>query len=114
MKLNGTNQHLVCNDDNMLGKSINTINKNTKALLQANKEVDLDVNTEKTKYMLMSHHQNVGQNPNLLTANKFLKNVTHFKYWEQMRMFAKIQFKIFCLPTSPLKYLKIKIHKTIC
>jgi hypothetical protein len=37
-------------DVNILGKNIQ---KNTEALLDASKEVGLEVNSEKTKYMLM-------------------------------------------------------------
>jgi hypothetical protein len=33
-----------------------------KSVIDASKEVGLEVNTEKTKYMLLSHHQNAGQN----------------------------------------------------
>jgi hypothetical protein len=35
------------------------IKKNTEALSEASGEVGLEVNTEKTKYMVVSHHQNV-------------------------------------------------------
>jgi hypothetical protein len=42
----------------------NTMRKNTEALLQASREVGVKVNTEKTKYMVMSHHQNGGHNHN--------------------------------------------------
>jgi hypothetical protein len=38
----------------------NTIKKNTEALLEANREVGLEVNTDETKYMLMFRHQNTG------------------------------------------------------
>jgi hypothetical protein len=33
-------------------------------LIDPSKQVGLEVNTEKTKYMLLSHHQNAGQNYN--------------------------------------------------
>jgi hypothetical protein len=36
--------------------------KNTQTLTEASKDVGLEVNTEKTKYMLLSRHQNAGQN----------------------------------------------------
>jgi hypothetical protein len=44
------------------------------------REVVLEVNTEKTKYLVVSGHQNIGQNYNLLIANKSSENVANFKY----------------------------------
>jgi hypothetical protein len=61
LKLNGTHQLLAYADDvNLLGDNIDTINKNTLTLIDASKEVGLQVNVEKTKYMLVSRGQNAG------------------------------------------------------
>jgi hypothetical protein len=54
--------------------------KNTEALTEASREVSLDVNTEKTKYKVMSRHQNAEQNYDLMTANKYTENVAKFQY----------------------------------
>jgi biotin operon repressor len=63
LKLNGTHQLLVYADDvNLLGDTIGTTNKNTWTLIDASKEVGLEVNADKTRYMLLSRHQNAGQN----------------------------------------------------
>jgi hypothetical protein len=65
LKLNGTHQLLAYIDDvNLLGDHIDTVKKNTETLVDANKEVGLVTNVEKTKYMLLFHHQNAGQNRN--------------------------------------------------
>jgi len=60
LELHGTHELLVYAYDNILGENINNIKKNAEVLLDTRKEVGLEVNTEKTKYMVMSHHQNAG------------------------------------------------------
>jgi hypothetical protein len=61
LKLNGTHQLLVYADNvNLLEDNLDTIKKNTETLIDASKEVGLELNVEKTKYMLLSHHQNIG------------------------------------------------------
>jgi hypothetical protein len=53
LKLNGTHQLLAYADDvNVLEENIYSIQKNTEALLDAGKEVGLEVNPENTKFML--------------------------------------------------------------
>jgi hypothetical protein len=57
-----THQLLAYADDvNVLGDNVNTIKKNMETLIDASKEVGLEINVEKTKYMLLSRHQNVGK-----------------------------------------------------
>jgi hypothetical protein len=57
-----------------------TVKKNTETLMDASKEVDLEINAEKTKYMLLSRHQNVGQNREIKIANRSFENVSQFRY----------------------------------
>jgi sorting nexin-29 len=79
--LNGTHQLLgYANDVNIVGEYIYTIQKNTKALLDASKEVGLEVNPEKTKFVLMSRCQKAGQRKSIKIANRSYEDVAKFKY----------------------------------
>ena len=61
LKLNGTHQLLAYDDDvNILGGSVHTVKENAEALVAATKEIGLDVNTHKTKYMPVFQDQNAG------------------------------------------------------
>jgi hypothetical protein len=82
--LNGTHQLLAYADDvNIVGENIDTIQKNTKALLDASKEVDLEVNPEKTKYMLVSRCQKAGQRQSIKIGNRSFESVQSSNIWEQ-------------------------------
>jgi hypothetical protein len=81
LKLNGTHQFLAYADDvNLLGDNMDTIKKNTETLTDASKAVGLEINIKKTKYMLLSHQQNVGQKRDIKIANRSFGNVLQFKY----------------------------------
>jgi hypothetical protein len=68
LKLNGTHQLMACADDvNLLGDNIK---KNAETLFDASREVGLEINVEKTKYMLLSRHQNAGQIREIKVANR--------------------------------------------
>jgi hypothetical protein len=67
----GTHQLLAYADDvNLLGDNIDTINKNTETFIDASKEVYLEVNVGKTKYMLVSRGHNAGQNRDIKIGHR--------------------------------------------
>jgi hypothetical protein len=81
LKLNGTHQLLAYADDaNLLGDNIDTIKVNAETFIDASKEVGLEINVEKTKYILLSRHQNVGRNRDIKIAYRSYGNVSQLKY----------------------------------
>ena len=125
------NQILVYADDvNILGRSVHTIKKNTKALVFAGTEIELDVNADKTEYMVIYRDQNVGRSHNIKTDNCSFERVELFKYLGttlmnqnsvQEEIKSRLNSRNTCyhsvqnlLSSSlPSKNIKIKIHKTI-
>jgi len=81
LKLNGTHQLLVYADDvNILGGSLHTIKENAEALIVSSKEIGLEVNADKTKYMVMSRDQNAARSRSIKTDNSSFEMVEEIKY----------------------------------
>jgi hypothetical protein len=97
------------------GENIDTMQKNTEALLDASTEVSVEVNPEKTNDMLMSCCQKARQKHCVEIANRYSEDVQIFgnntdssklharRDEEQTRgMLGGIWFSIFCLSTCCL------------
>jgi len=81
LKLNGTHHLLAYADDvNILGGIIHTLKENTKTLVGATREIGLEVNADKTKYMVMSRDQNAGRIHSVRIDNNTFERVQEFKY----------------------------------
>jgi hypothetical protein len=121
---------VVFYDVNLLGDNMDTIEKNTETLINTSKEDGLEINVEKTKYMLLSRHQNRSRNRDREIVNTSFENVPQFKYFrtsvtnqnviqKEIRgdcvrsMLATIQYRTFCLPACCQKNLKIRTQTII-
>ena len=83
LKFNGTHQLLVyAGDVNILGGSLHTVEENAEALIVASKEIGLEVNADKTKYMVTSRDQNAGRSHSIKTDNSSFERVEEIKYLE--------------------------------
>jgi hypothetical protein len=93
LKLNGTHQLLTYTDDVIiLGGSLQTVKENAEALVVATKEMGLEVNTYKTKYMVMARNQNAGRSHSMNIDNSSIERVEEFKYLGTM-LTNKILFR---------------------
>jgi hypothetical protein len=81
LNLNGTHQLLAYADYvNILGGSIHTVQENAEALVVATKETGLEVNADKTKYVVMSRERNAGRDDSVKSDNSSIERVEEFKY----------------------------------
>jgi len=86
LKLNGTHQLQAYADDvNILGRSVHTVKENAEALVVATNETGLEVNADKTKYMIMSRDQNAGRSHSMKTDNSSIERVEEFKYLRKLK-----------------------------
>jgi len=131
LKLNGTHQLLAYADDvNILGGSVHTVKENAEALVVATKEIGLELNADKTKYMIMSRDQNAGRSHSMKNDNSSIARVEEFKYLgttltnknsiqEEIKSRLKVgnacyySLQNLLSPSLLSKKLKIKIYRTI-
>jgi hypothetical protein len=109
---------------------LTTLSRTGQTLIDASKEVGLEVNTDKTKYMLLSRHQNAGQNHDTKIGNRRFENVAQFRYLgtattntnlikekikRRLNSGNACYYSVQNLSPSRLlfKNIKIRIHKTI-
>jgi len=67
-------------DVNILGGSIHTLKENAEALVADTRKIGLEVNADKTKYMVMSRDQNAGRIHSVRIDNSTFVRVEEFKY----------------------------------
>jgi hypothetical protein len=131
LKLNGTHQFLAYADDvNILGGSLHTVKENAEALVVATKEIGLEVNADKTTFMVMSRDRNAGRGDSVKIDNSSIERVEEFRYLgtkltDQNSIQEEIKFRFILgnacyhlvqnLLFSRLlsKNLKVKIYRTI-
>ena len=59
----------------MLGENLQAVRENTDLFIRASKDIGLEVNSDKTKYMITSRQQNMIQNQNIVIENLSFENV---------------------------------------
>jgi hypothetical protein len=113
-----------------LGGSIHTVKENVEALVVATKEIGLEVNADKAKYMVMCLERNAGRGHSVKIDNISTERVEEFKYMgtmltDQNSIREEIKSRLMLenasyhsvqnLLSSRLlsKNLKIKIYRTI-
>ena len=74
--------HLLsyADDVNILRGSVGTVKKNAETLVAATKEIGLEVNAYKPKYLTMSRDQKAGRIHSMKTDNSSIEGVEEFKY----------------------------------
>jgi hypothetical protein len=114
-----------------LGGNVHTVQENAYTLIVDSKETGLEVNADKTKYMVMFRGQNAGRSHSIKTHNSCFESVEEFQYLgttltnrnsiqEEIKSILKsgnaLHHSVQDLLSSSLlsKNFKIKIYRNIC
>jgi len=65
-----------------LGGGVHNVKENTEALVVASKGSGLEVNADKTEYMVVSRDQNSGRIHSMKIDNSSFERVEHSNIWE--------------------------------
>jgi hypothetical protein len=71
---------VYANDVNKLGGSVRTVKKTTEALVAVSMETGLEVNGDKTKYMVTSRDQNTGRSHSIKIDNSSFERAVELRY----------------------------------
>jgi hypothetical protein len=108
-----------------LGGRLRTVKENPVHLVFATKEIGLEVNADKTKYMVMSRDRNAGRDDSVKIKNSSIERVEKFKYLgttltdqntvqEEIKSRLKLGNACYLLSSRLLsKNLKTKIYRNI-
>jgi hypothetical protein len=110
LNMNGRHQLLsYAHDVNIVGENTDTIERNKEVLLDAGKEVGLEVNPEKTKYMLRPLYQKAGQRHYISKANSSFEDAVT-NYLIPWRKNPKVHHRT---QTSPPKFSVLSLSNPI-
>jgi hypothetical protein len=74
----------------ILGGSVQTVKENAEALVVATKEIGLEVNADKTKFMVMARDQNAGRSHSMKIDNSSIEGWKSSNIWEPRKQFKML------------------------
>ena len=115
LEMNGKHQLLVYADDvNMLGENLQTIRENAEIFIKASKDIGLEVNSKKGKYMITSRHENVIQNQNIVIGNLLFENGIREEIKRRINMGNACYYSLEKILSPRLLSKKLKVYVCVC